>query len=58
MEQLESKTPLGRVGEPEDIAASVLYLASKAGQYVTGKLVEVDGGIQQPTMDLGLPDLE
>ena len=31
MEQLETKTPLGRVGEPEDIAAGVLYLASKAG---------------------------
>ena len=58
MDQLETKTPLGRVGEPEDIAAGVLYLASKAGQYVTGKLIEVDGGIQQPTMDLGLPDLE
>jgi 7-alpha-hydroxysteroid dehydrogenase len=58
MEQLESRTPLGRVGEPEDIAAGVLYLASRAGQYVTGKLIEVDGGIQQPTMDLGLPDLE
>jgi 7-alpha-hydroxysteroid dehydrogenase len=57
MEQLESKTPLGRVGEPEDIAACVVYLASKAGQYLTGKMVEVDGGIQQPTMDLGLPDL-
>jgi 7-alpha-hydroxysteroid dehydrogenase len=35
----------------------VLYLASKAGQYVTGKLIEIDGGIQQPTLDLGLPDL-
>ncbi len=58
MDQLESKTPLGRVGEPEDIAAGVLYLASQAGQYVTGKLIEIDGGIQQPTMNLGLPDLE
>jgi len=57
MNQLETKTPLGRVGEPEDIAAGVLYLASKAGQYVTGKLIEIDGGIQQPTLDLGLPDL-
>ena len=56
MDQLETKTPLGRVGEPEDIAAGVLYLASKAGQYVTGKLIEIDGGIQQPTLDLGLPD--
>lgn len=57
MGQLESKTPLGRVGEPEDIAAAVLYLASRAGQYVTGKLLEVDGGIQQPTLDLGFPDV-
>jgi 7-alpha-hydroxysteroid dehydrogenase len=58
MNQLETKTPLGRVGEPEDIAAGVLYLASQAGQYVTGKLIEIDGGIQQPTLDLGMPDLE
>lgn len=57
MDQLETKTPLGRVGEPEDIAAGVVYLASRAGQYVTGKLLEIDGGIQQPTLDLGLPDL-
>ena len=57
MDQLESKTPLGRVGEPEDIAAAVLYLASRAGQYVTGKMLEVDGGIQQPTLDLGFPDV-
>jgi 7-alpha-hydroxysteroid dehydrogenase len=57
MNQLETKTPLGRVGEPEDIAAGVLYLASKAGQYLTGKLIEIDGGIQQPTLDLGFPDL-
>ena len=34
----------------------MLYLGSKAGQYVTGKLIEIDGGIQQPTLDLGLPD--
>lgn len=57
MDQLETKTPLKRVGEPEDIAAGVLYLASKAGQYVTGKLLEIDGGIQQPTLDLGFPDV-
>lgn len=57
MGQLETKTPLGRVGEPEDIAAGVLYLASRAGQYVTGKLLEIDGGIQQPTLDLGFPDV-
>ncbi|MBB3042712.1 SDR family oxidoreductase [Nocardioides soli] len=57
MGQLETKTPLRRVGEPEDIAAGVVYLASRAGQYVTGKLLEIDGGIQQPTLDLGFPDV-
>ena len=57
MNQMETKTPLGQVGDPEDIAAAVLYLSSAAGQYVTGKLLEVDGGIQQPNLDLGMPDL-
>ncbi len=55
--QLEDGTPLGRIGEAEDIAAAVVYLASPAGKYVTGKMLEVDGGIQQPNLDLDLPDL-
>jgi 7-alpha-hydroxysteroid dehydrogenase len=57
MEQMETKTPLGRVGEAEDIAAAALYLSSRAGQYVTGKMLEVDGGIQEPNLDLNLPDV-
>ena len=57
MTQMTSKTPLGRVGEAEDIAAAALYLASRAGGFVTGKVIEVDGGLQQPNLDLGLPDL-
>lgn len=56
--QLEGGTPLGRIGDAEDIAAAVLYLASPAGKYVTGKLLEVDGGLQAPNLDLHLPDLE
>jgi 7-alpha-hydroxysteroid dehydrogenase len=55
--EMEDKTPLGRIGEAEDIAAAVLYLASPAGKFITGKLLEVDGGIQVPNLDLGLPDL-
>jgi len=50
-------TPLGRLGEPEDIALAVAYLASPAGGYLTGKILEVDGGIEQPNFDMGLPDL-
>jgi 7-alpha-hydroxysteroid dehydrogenase len=55
--QIEQATPLHRIGDPEDIAAAVLYLASPAGSYLTGKLLEVDGGLQQPNLDLGMPDL-
>lgn len=56
--EIESKTPLGRIGEAEDIAAAVVYLTSKAGQFMTGKMLEVDGGTEAPTLDLRLPDLE
>ncbi|MDQ6641778.1 MAG: SDR family oxidoreductase [Actinomycetota bacterium] len=57
MQEMTSKTPLGRVGEPEDIAAAVVYLSSRAGGFVTGKVLEVDGGLQIPNLDLRLPDL-
>ncbi|WP_243716069.1 SDR family oxidoreductase [Actinomadura darangshiensis] len=55
--EMESKTPLGRVGDPEDIAAAVLYLASPAAAYVTGAILRVDGGIETPNLDLRLEDL-
>ncbi|MEU7744264.1 SDR family oxidoreductase [Nonomuraea sp. NPDC049158] len=55
--QMEQATPLKRIGEPEDVAATVLYLVSPAGRYLTGKVLEVDGGIDQPNLDLGIPDL-
>ncbi len=58
MNQMTSTTPLGRIGEAEDIAAAAVYLSSRAGGFVTGKVLEVDGGLQQPNLDLGLPDLE
>jgi NAD(P)-dependent dehydrogenase (short-subunit alcohol dehydrogenase family) len=37
--------PLGRIGEPEDMAGAAIYLASRAGAYLTGAVIPVDGGI-------------
>jgi 7-alpha-hydroxysteroid dehydrogenase len=55
--QMEQATPLGRIGDPDEIAAGVLYLASPAGAYITGKILEIDGGIENPNLDLPIPDL-
>jgi len=41
---MESLTPMGRIGQVEDIAIAALYLASSASSWVTGKVMEVDGG--------------
>ena len=56
-EAMEQVTPLRRIGEVEDIGATVVYLASRAGGYLTGKVLEVDGGLDRPNLELGLPDL-
>jgi 7-alpha-hydroxysteroid dehydrogenase len=56
-ETMEHATPVKRLGEVEDIAAACLWLASPAGSFVTGKVIEVDGGLQAPNLPLGLPDL-
>lgn len=37
-------TPMGRIGEPSEIAAAVVYLASAASTYVTGVILSIDGG--------------
>lgn len=37
--------PLKKMGEPEDIANMVVYLASEKGKYITGQVIQVDGGI-------------
>ena len=44
-QQMVDLTPLGRLGEVEDIAACALYLASPAASYVTGEIYGVNGGL-------------
>jgi 7-alpha-hydroxysteroid dehydrogenase len=56
--EMVDKTPLQRLGQPEDIALGALWLASPAGSFVTGKMIEIDGGLEAPNLALGLPDLE
>jgi NAD(P)-dependent dehydrogenase (short-subunit alcohol dehydrogenase family) len=41
---IEAKTPAGRLGEPEEVSALALYLASEASSFVTGAVFTVDGG--------------
>jgi NAD(P)-dependent dehydrogenase (short-subunit alcohol dehydrogenase family) len=45
LEKLGRQIPLGKVGQPDDVAYAVLYLASDESQFVTGTEIRVDGGI-------------
>ncbi|MCB9730041.1 MAG: glucose 1-dehydrogenase [Deltaproteobacteria bacterium] len=54
-EQMVAETPMGRLGQPEDIAIAALYLASPASSWVTGKVFEVDGGTVDTNWPLRIP---
>lgn len=45
LDQLKGNTPLGRLGEPEDIAEAYLFLASDKAAFITGTVLKVDGGL-------------
>jgi 7-alpha-hydroxysteroid dehydrogenase len=55
--QVEAATPMRRLGTVEDVAAAALYLASPAGAYLTGTVLEVHGGLQMPSTQQPIPDL-
>ncbi|MGW0175572.1 SDR family oxidoreductase [Rhodococcus sp. NPDC003322] len=42
---VEGSVPLGRIGTPEDIAGTAIFLSSRAGAYLTGTVIPVDGGL-------------
>lgn len=46
LEQVIGRIPLGRHGEPDDLAGVVVFLASRAGAYITGQSIGLDGGMQ------------
>ncbi len=45
MEEVKKQTPLGRLGEPQDVADAILFLASDAASFITGHVLVVDGGL-------------
>ena len=55
--QMIERTPLKRIGDVEDIAAGAVYLASAASGYVTGRVIDIDGGVQRSNLDMSIPDL-
>jgi 7-alpha-hydroxysteroid dehydrogenase len=55
--QFESQTPMGRAGSVEDIAAAALYLSSPAASWVTGKVFQIDGGTEHPSITVPVPPL-
>ena len=44
LERTVGQTPIGRIGQPEDIVGAILYLASDASKFTTGSELTVDGG--------------
>ena len=44
-DNLIAKIPMGRLGEPEDVAPMVRFLAGPGGRYITGQVIVVDGGM-------------
>jgi len=57
-EQFLAGTPMGRPGEPEDLACAALFLASSASSWVTGKVFQVDGGAEAPSIGVPVAPLE
>jgi NAD(P)-dependent dehydrogenase (short-subunit alcohol dehydrogenase family) len=47
-EKIESMTPMGRIGRPEEVASAIVFLCSDAASYITGQSLVIDGGYTVP----------
>ena len=45
LEEMTKATPMGKIGEPEDIGEGVAFLASDCAKYITGQALNIDGGL-------------
>jgi NAD(P)-dependent dehydrogenase (short-subunit alcohol dehydrogenase family) len=45
VEAMNAKVPMGRIGEPEEVAAAAIWLCSDEASYITGHALPVDGGL-------------
>ena len=45
LKQVESQAPLGRIGTTDEVAGAAILLASKAGSFITGQVITMDGGV-------------
>jgi 7-alpha-hydroxysteroid dehydrogenase len=57
-QRIVAATPLHRLSTVADVASAARWLASPAASYITGKIIEIDGGAEAPTFPDDTPDLQ
>jgi 7-alpha-hydroxysteroid dehydrogenase len=57
-QRIIAATPLRRLAQPDDVALTVVWLASRASSYLTGQVIDLDGGAQAPTMPTDIADVD
>jgi NAD(P)-dependent dehydrogenase (short-subunit alcohol dehydrogenase family) len=45
IEKILAQIPLGRLGKPSEVAGAVAYLVSEDGDYITGQVIDINGGL-------------
>lgn len=56
-QHIVTATPIGRLARPDEVASTVVWLASPASSYVVGEVIHLDGGAQAVTFPMAIPDI-